>query len=81
MKNRGANLRKQSDEMLASHERFEHLIGQVEKDMGKPENYSDAIKIKALVDEKQKLEHQMAEEEEAWFALTLELETLEAELA
>jgi len=81
MKNRVANLRKQSDEMLASHERFEHLIGQVEKDMGKPENYSDAIKIKALVDEKQKLEHQMAEEEEAWFALTLELETLEAELA
>ncbi|MPM33963.1 hypothetical protein SDC9_80544 [bioreactor metagenome] len=49
--------------------------------MGKVENYSDAAKIKSLVDKKLRLEEQMAEEEEAWFSLTVELETLEAELA
>lgn len=81
MKNRLANLKKQSDEMLAGHQRLEMLINQVEKEMGKAENYSDAVKIKALVDKKQKLEDEMAEEEEAWFVLTAELETLEAELA
>ncbi|MEA4864213.1 MAG: ABC transporter ATP-binding protein, partial [Sphaerochaeta sp.] len=81
MKNRLANLKKQSEEMLLGHQKLENLINEVEKEMGKVENYSDAAKIKSLVDKKLRLEEQMAEEEEAWFSLTVELETLEAELA
>lgn len=81
MKNRLANLKKQSEEMLLGHQKLENLINEVEKEMGKAENYSDAAKIKSLVDKKLRLEEQMADEEEAWFALTVELETLEAELA
>lgn len=81
MKNRLANLKKQSEEMLLGHQKLEKLINEVEKEMGKVENYSDAAKIKSLVDKKLSLEEQMAEEEEAWFSLTVELETLEAELA
>ncbi|NBK25689.1 MAG: ABC-F family ATP-binding cassette domain-containing protein, partial [Spirochaetia bacterium] len=81
MKNRLANLKKQSEEMLLGHQKLENLINEVEKEMGKAENYSDAAKIKSLVDKKLRLEEQMADEEEAWFALTVEQETLEAELA
>ena len=81
MKNRLANLKKQSEEMLLGHQKLENLINEVEKEMGKAENYSDAAKIKSLVDKTLRLEEQMADEEEAWFALTVELETLEAELA
>ena len=44
------------------------------------ENYTDAVKIKALVEQKAKLEKRLEASEESWLLLNEEAETLEANL-
>jgi len=44
------------------------------------ENYSDAVKIKALVEQKTELEKKLEASEESWLLLNEEAENLEASL-
>ncbi len=79
-KNRLATLRRQSEELLGKHEKLEKKIGMVNHSMALEENYTDAIRIKALVEQKAELEKQLATSETTWLLLNEEAESLEAEL-
>ncbi len=79
-KNRLATLRRQSEELLGKHEKLEQKIGMVDHSMALEENYTDAIRIKALVEQKAELEKLLATSETAWLLLNEEAESLEAEL-
>jgi len=45
------------------------------------ENYSNAEKITALVQQKEHLHMALEQQEESWLSLTMEIEELEEELA
>ena len=81
MKNRLASLKKQSEQMLHSHQEREEAIKQVELAMSLVENYSDAQKIKSLIDQKNAHELKLMKQEEQWLELTMEIEEMEAQLA
>ncbi|NCC64462.1 MAG: ABC transporter ATP-binding protein, partial [Spirochaetia bacterium] len=81
MKNRLASLKKQSEQMLHSHQAMEEEIKQVELAMSLVENYSDAQKIKSLIDQKNDHELKLIKQEEQWLELTMEIEDMEAQLA
>lgn len=80
-KNRLTTLRRQSDEKLKTHEILLEKIQQTEQEMALIENYSNAEKITALVQQKEQLQRSLEEEEESWLSLTMEIEELEEELA
>jgi len=80
LKNRLSSLQKQSDKLLEKHEKLEEQIQNVELEMSKEENYSDAQTITALVKKKEDLQSQLHDEEQAWLELSMEIEELEAEI-
>lgn len=77
IKNRIANLRKREEALLQSHTLLEERIAAVEVEMAKEENYSDGERIRSLVLKKENLEGQLANEEETWFSVIAERESLE----
>ncbi len=79
-KNRLATLRRQSEELLKRHEKMETTIASLDHSMALEENYSDAIKIKSLVEQKTELEKELEASEESWLLLNEEAENLEASL-
>ncbi|MGE4453926.1 MAG: ribosomal protection-like ABC-F family protein [Sphaerochaeta sp.] len=80
MKNRLANLYRQSEKLLEVHEKLEAEITHVQEEMGKEENYSDAEIITTLVKKKEELSERLHTEEHAWLELNEEIELLEAEI-
>lgn len=80
-KNRLTTLRRQSDELLKAHELLMEKIQHTEQQMALVENYSNAEKITALVQQKEHLHMALEQEEESWLSLTMEIEELEEELA
>lgn len=80
-KNRLTTLRRQSAELLKAHELLLQKIQHTEDQMSMVENYSNAEKITALVQQKAQLHMLLSEQEESWLSLTMEIETLEEELA
>ncbi len=79
-KNRLATLRRQSEELLKKHEKLEVKLTSLDHSMAMEENYTDAVKIKTLVEQKAALEKKLEASEESWLLLNEEAETLEAEL-
>lgn len=79
-KNRLATLRRQSELLLAKHEKLEQKLSALDHSMGEQENYSDASKIKALVEQKAELVNKLEASEESWLLLNEEAENLEAAL-
>ncbi|MDX9823514.1 MULTISPECIES: ABC-F family ATP-binding cassette domain-containing protein [unclassified Sphaerochaeta] len=80
-KNRLTTLRRQSDELLKAHELLMEKIQHTEQQMALVENYSNAEKITALVQQKEHLHMALEQQEESWLSLTMEIEELEEELA
>ncbi len=80
-KNRLTTLRRQSDELLKAHELLMEKIQHTEQQMALVENYSNAEKITALVQQKEHLHMALEQQEESWLSLTMEMEELEEELA
>ena len=81
MKNRLISLKKQSEQMLITHQKVEADIKEVELAMAEIENYSDAHKIKSLLEQKNLLEQKLNDEEDAWLEVTEQIESLEEDLA
>ena len=79
-KNRLATLRRQSEELLGEHEKLETKLLALDHSMALEENYTDADKIKALVEKKALFERKLEESEEFWLRLNEEAESLEASL-
>ncbi len=79
-KNRLATLRRQSEGMLGKLGKLEEKLVALDHSMALEENYTDAQAIRALVEEKARLEKKLGESEEAWLLLNEEAEGLEATL-
>ncbi len=80
-KNRLTTLRRQSEELLKAHDILLEKIQSTEDRMALVENYSNAEKITALVQQKENLHAALEQEEESWLSLCMEIEALEEELA
>ena len=78
-RNRIRSLERQSEEALDAIERLSAEISKLNEEIEKPENYSDAAKINALLERKQKLDDEKNGIEENWLAISEELEALNAE--
>ena len=79
-KNRLATIRRQSESLLAKHTKYEQKLTELDNSMALEENYTDATKIKALVEEKTALEGKLEASEESWLLLNEEAESLESTL-
>ncbi len=79
-KNRLVTLRRQSEELLEEHAKLEKRLLVLDQSMALEANYTDAVKIKALLDDKASLEKKLEESEEAWLLLNEEAESLESTL-
>ena len=75
-RNRIRSLERQSEELLARIEEASREIGRLEEEIDKPENYSDAARINALLDEKGAREAEKDSLEEKWLQVSEELEGL-----
>ena len=80
-RNRLTYLKRQSDTLLESQHVLSNELEKVSHCMSLVENYSDALKITALVDKKERLESELEQSEEQWLSLFEEIEQLEATLA
>ena len=79
-KHRLATIRRQSESLLAKHTKYEQKLTELDNSMALEENYTDATKIKALVEEKTALEGKLEASEESWLLLNEEAESLESTL-
>lgn len=79
-KNRLATLRRQSELLLAKHEKLEQKVSALDHSMALEENYSDSSKIRALVEQKAELAKKLEASEQSWLLLNEEAEDLEAAL-
>ena len=79
-KNRLATLRRQSEELLIQHGKLEAKLVLLDHSMALEENYTDAVKIRALVEQKSALERELETSEESWLLINEEAEDLEAAL-
>ena len=78
-RNRIRSLERQSEELLARIEEASREIGRLEEEIDKPENYSDAARINALLDEKGAREAEKDSLEEKWLQISEELEGLDGQ--
>ncbi len=78
-RNRIRSLERQSEELLARIEEASREIGRLEEEIDKPENYSDAARINALLDEKGAREAEKDSLEEKWLQVSEELEGLDGQ--
>ena len=75
-RNRIRSLERQAEDLLARIEEASREIGRLEEEIDKPENYSDAARINALLDEKGAKEAEKDSLEEKWLQVSEELEGL-----
>ena len=73
-RNRLKTLERTAEKLLAEIETLSSSIEELDTEIAKPENYSDAAKITKLLSEKEKLEKSVSEKENEWMMVSEEAE-------
>ena len=73
-RNRLKNLERESEKLMAQIDELTRKKDGLDGEIAKPENYSDARKISALIAEKEAIEKEIGEKEERWMEISEEIE-------
>ena len=73
-RNRLKNLERESERLMAEIDELTRKKDGLDGEIAKPENYSDARKISALIAEKEAIEKEIGEKEERWMEISEEIE-------
>ncbi len=73
-RNRLKNLERESERLMAEIDELARKKDELDEDIARPENYSDARKISALIAEKEAVEKEIAAKEERWMEISEEIE-------
>lgn len=78
IRNRRSLLSRQSEALLEKSASLDEKISEIKEKMNLSENYSDSVKINALLKSLEEAEKEKEETEEQWMQVTEELEALQA---
>ena len=73
-RNRLKNLERESAKLMDEIEALGAEMKRLDEEIAKPENYSDAVRISALIADKERMEREIGEKEERWMEISEELE-------
>ncbi len=78
IRNRKSLLSRQAEALLEQSSSLDEKISQIKEKMNRSENYSDTVKINALLKSLEETEREKAEVDEKWMLVSEELEALQA---